>query len=158
MSVVNVADRILDNLGTMTTMRLQKLAYYAQAHSLASTNKTLFDENFEAWKNGPVSIELLNRYRDKIVIHKGCLILSLDERKNPLNQNQLDLIDEVCDILKDCSGFDLYKRVTKETPWRIARIPYREDQFCEEIILNGYIRTFYTYNPVVPGKQKHTRH
>lgn len=54
----DVAKYILEVKGTMSTMKLQKLCYYAQAWSLVWDDKPLFDEEFEAWANGPVCREL----------------------------------------------------------------------------------------------------
>lgn len=149
MSIINVANRILDNLGTMTTMRLQKLTYYAQAHSLATTDRELFYEDFEAWDNGPVSLELFNRYRDKVIIHRGCLIMSLYEREHPLNKSQLKLIDTVSKKLKNCSGLTLYNRVITEMPWRITRMPHEENKYREDIILKSYMKTYYKAYPAI---------
>ena len=53
-SVFDVAKYILNNKGRMSTWKLQKLCYYSQAWSLAWTETPLFEEDFEAWKNGPV--------------------------------------------------------------------------------------------------------
>ena len=57
-TVFDVAFYILDKLGDMSTMKLQKLCYYAQAWSLAWDGFPLFDEEFQAWANGPVCREL----------------------------------------------------------------------------------------------------
>lgn len=65
MGIINVAAKILEIMGPMTTMKLQKLVYYSQAHSLATTGLSLFPEDFEAWTNGPVSLELFNRHRGR---------------------------------------------------------------------------------------------
>ena len=57
-NVFDVAKYILEKKGTMSTMKLQKLCYYAQAWSLVWDDAPLFDEEFEAWANGPVCREL----------------------------------------------------------------------------------------------------
>ncbi|MHA1540324.1 MAG: Panacea domain-containing protein [Alphaproteobacteria bacterium] len=44
-------------------MKLQKLCYYSQALSLSKNSKKLFNENFEAWSNGPVCRELFNLHK-----------------------------------------------------------------------------------------------
>ena len=50
--VVDVAAYILEDLGSVSTMKLQKLAFYSQAYYLAEHGATLFPEAFEAWANG----------------------------------------------------------------------------------------------------------
>ena len=51
--VFDVAAYILEQKGSMTTMKLQKLVYYSQAWSLVWDEKPLFEEAIEAWANGP---------------------------------------------------------------------------------------------------------
>ena len=42
----------------MSTMKLQKLCYYSQAWALVWDDAPLFNEDFQAWANGPVCPEL----------------------------------------------------------------------------------------------------
>jgi uncharacterized phage-associated protein len=53
-NVRDVAQYILEQQGQMTTWKLQKLVYYAQAWSLVWDERPLFDDRIEAWANGPV--------------------------------------------------------------------------------------------------------
>ena len=52
----------------MTTLKLQKLVYYAQAWSLVWDEKPLFDEKIEAWSNGPVVRDLFEFHRGQYYI------------------------------------------------------------------------------------------
>lgn len=50
-SITDVAAYILTRTGTITTMKLHKLAYYAQAaHIVAHGGAPLFPEDFYAWR------------------------------------------------------------------------------------------------------------
>ena len=49
-SIFDVAAYVLDKLGVMTTMKLEKLCYYSQAWSLVWDERRLFPERFEAWR------------------------------------------------------------------------------------------------------------
>src|SRR5690554_1871913 len=40
----------------ITHLRLQKLLYYVQGWSLASTDQPFFDEPIQAWPHGPVAV------------------------------------------------------------------------------------------------------
>ena len=60
----------------MTTMKLQKLAFYSQAESLACRGLPLFDEDFQAWRGGPVCRELYAQHRGKFLIREGELPVS----------------------------------------------------------------------------------
>jgi uncharacterized phage-associated protein len=47
----------------MTNLKLNKLLYFAQGTSLAKTGNVLFDEDFEAWKLGPVVPSVYRAYK-----------------------------------------------------------------------------------------------
>ena len=52
-SITDVAAYILERTGTITTMKLHKLAFYAQAeHIVAHGGAPLFPEDFYAWRSG----------------------------------------------------------------------------------------------------------
>ena len=58
--IFDVVDYIEDSIGFASDMKLQKLCYYAQAWSLAWNDKPLFEEDFYAWKSGPVCHDLFH--------------------------------------------------------------------------------------------------
>ena len=149
MGIINVAAKILEIMGPMTTMKLQKLVYYSQAHSLATTGLSLFPEDFEAWTNGPVSLELFNRHRGRFTIRKEELLISLPERCVTLEYEQVKIIEEVCAKLGNLTGNQLSERTHKETPWIQARIGVPEDKGSEEIISKQSIHDYYVNHPIV---------
>lgn len=70
-SILDVAEYILEKKGYVSTMKLQKLAFYSNALSLVETHRQLFPETFQAWVNGPVSLELYRRHRGRFIIGPG---------------------------------------------------------------------------------------
>lgn len=63
-SVHDVAQMILGHYNRpITTMKLQKLAYFAQEWSFALRGRELFPEDFLAYRNGPVCYELFDLHR-----------------------------------------------------------------------------------------------
>ena len=46
-----------------TNLKLNKLVYYAQGHSLARFGRSLFDESIEAWDYGPVVPSVYAEYK-----------------------------------------------------------------------------------------------
>ncbi|MBF1076999.1 MAG: DUF4065 domain-containing protein, partial [Prevotellaceae bacterium] len=70
-SVVDVATYILERTDTITTMKLQKLAFYSQALHLVNNGTPLFPEDFQAWRGGPVAPELYALHRGKFLIRPG---------------------------------------------------------------------------------------
>ena len=114
--VFDVAAYILERIGTMTTMKLQKLVYYSQAWSLVWDEKPLFEEDIEAWANGPVIRELFD-------YHRGMYEISAMPIGNPrlLNQEQQETVDAVLDYYGDKSAQWLIDLTHMEYPWKQSR-------------------------------------
>lgn len=100
-TIFNVVSYILDITGTITTIKLQKLAYYSQAYSLATTGYPLFNEDFQAWRNGTVCPELFVMHRGKFLIRKGEIVLPNTEKLNEdsLTYSQRLIVKSLLNIL-----------------------------------------------------------
>lgn len=107
-TVVDVAAYILKRCGSMTTMKLQKLAFYSQAESLAHRGRPLFDEDFQAWRGGPVCRELYAQHRGKFLIREG--ELPVDGCEKVLSEEERQIVDAVCAVLASSTGNELSKR------------------------------------------------
>ncbi|MEX0832837.1 MAG: type II toxin-antitoxin system antitoxin SocA domain-containing protein [Actinomycetota bacterium] len=59
----DVAAAIIEMAGPVDPMKLQKLLYYAQAWHLAWYSQPLFDEEIEAWRQGPVVPRVYRMYK-----------------------------------------------------------------------------------------------
>ena len=68
-NVFDTAKYILEQSGPMSTMKLQKLCYYSQAWSLVWDDSPLFEEDFQAWANGPVCPELFFKTQGKYSVN-----------------------------------------------------------------------------------------
>ncbi len=110
--VFDVAAYILEKKGTMSTMKLQKLVYYSQAWSLVWDEKPLFEEDIQAWANGPV-------VRDLFYFHRGRYEIGTVKIGNPrlLEQEQQDTVDAVLDYYGDKSSQWLIELTHLEDPW-----------------------------------------
>ena len=114
--VFDVAAYILERMETMTTMKLQKLVYYSQAWSLVWDEKLLFEEDIEAWANGPV-------VRDLFDYHRGMYEISSMPIGNPrlLNQVQQETVNAVLEYYGNKSAQWLIELTHMEDPWIQAR-------------------------------------
>lgn len=115
-TVQDAAEYILRLLGEVSTWKLQKLCYYAQAWSLVWDREPLFKEDIEAWANGPVVPALYKH-------HRGQFRVSATPNGEPdnLNHDQRETIDAV---LRDYGGFSaaaLSGLSHRETPWSKTR-------------------------------------
>lgn len=118
-SITDVAAFILNRTGTVTTMKLHKLAYYAQAaHIVAHNGAPLFPEDFYTWRSGPVCPLLFILHRNEFLIRPGELPQSDPDR---LSDEDKNLIILVCTLMGDMTGAELSERVCAEDPWLDAR-------------------------------------
>lgn len=66
-SVLRIAQRFLEiaksSGKTIDPLKLQKLVYLAHGWNLAFTGQPLVEESFQAWKYGPVSPKLYDKYK-----------------------------------------------------------------------------------------------
>jgi uncharacterized phage-associated protein len=141
-SVFDVAAYIVNKLGEMSAMKLQKLVYYCQAWSLVWDEQPLFRENIEAWANGPVIRELFN-------FHRGRFRLSAIEIGNPdvLNDVQLETIDAVLEYYGDKPAQWLIDLTHIEKPWKDARRGMSCSERGNRVIAHDAIAEYYSSLP-----------
>ncbi len=144
-SVANVFDTakyILSEIGgEVSTMKLQKLCYYAFVERLVTSDKKLFDEQFEAWANGPVCRELFN-------VHKGKFFVSARDIPNgrltdTLTQDEINCINKVLEQDKETDGSVLSERTHREKPWQDARRGLPLSARCRNKITLKSIKEYY---------------
>lgn len=103
-NIFDVAAYILEQCGEMTSMKLQKIVYYCQAWSLAWDDEPLFDEDFQAWANGPVCPELFQKYKGKFRINKKDIAdFTTGEVENIFSPDEIETIDIVISNYADKS-------------------------------------------------------
>lgn len=117
-NVFDVARYIIDKQsGSVSTMKLQKLAYYAQAWSLVWDEKPLFNERIEAWANGPIIPALFDCHRGKFIATSDMF----PGDSAALNNDEAESVDAVLDAYGHLSGQQLSDLSHGERPWREAR-------------------------------------
>ena len=138
-NVFDVATYILEKIGRTSTMKLQKLCYYAQAWSLVWDDKPLFDEEFHAWTNGPVCKELFFKTQGRFSV------LPKDEGGNSDNlcKSQKETIDKVIEYYAKHDAQWLSRLTHMEDPWRQARAGISDEFGCDEIITKESMAMYY---------------
>ncbi len=114
--VLDVGAYILDRRGSMTAMKLQKLAYYSQAWHLVWEEQPLFPEKIQAWANGPVVYELYDAHRRQFTVSSVP-----GGYANKLNADESSSVDAVLDTYAGFTAQQLSELTHREDPWRIAR-------------------------------------
>lgn len=115
--IQDVAAYILSRLGGMSTMKLQKLCYYAYGYHLAWEERPLFPEHFEAWANGPVCPALYRQHRGKFQV--GPEDIHGDE--SALDDGERESVDLVLGSYGTFTAHQLSVMTHREWPWVAAR-------------------------------------
>lgn len=116
-TVIDVAAFVLAERGPMTAMKLQKLVYYSQAWSLVWDERPLFENQFEAWANGPVSPVLYEQHRGQFQLSPGCVAGHPEE----LDEAAQRTVRSVLEFYGDKSAQWLSDLTHSELPWIEAR-------------------------------------
>lgn len=145
-NVFDVSAYILEKKGPMTTMKLQKLAYYSQAWSLVWDEAPLFPEKIEAWANGPVVKALYEE-------HKGSFLISRIPRGNSdnLTNDQKETIDAVLNYYGDRPCQWLIDLTHIEAPWKNARIGLSDTCRSDSVISHAAMAEYYCSLPPEEG-------
>lgn len=139
-NVFDTAKYILEKIGgSMSTMKLQKLCYYAQAWSLVWDEKPLFDEDFQAWANGPVCPELFYKTQGNYSV------CAEDETggNGTLSDEQKDTINKVLDYYGVHDAQWLSQLTHMEDPWKDARKGIPSGAGCNNLISKESMAMYY---------------
>ncbi len=141
-SVLDVAQCILQKQGKMTTMKLQKLVYYSQAWSLVWDREPLFPEKIQAWANGPVVRKLYDQ-------HKGAFQVTSLRGGDPnnLTDTQRETIDAVLEGYGNRSAQWLSDLTHMEEPWGVTREGLQEGAASEKEIKHETLHNYYSSLP-----------
>ena len=141
-NVFDVAKYILQQTGRISTMKLQKLCYYSQAWALVWDDKPLFDEEFEAWANGPVCRELFNLHRGEYSIVESDIPQNVLSDKD-LTAGERETIGVVLESYAPKNAQWLSTLTHMEDPWNDARTGVPDGAACSNIITKESMAMYY---------------
>lgn len=136
-SVHDVAAYILQQCGEMTTMKLQKLVYYCQAWSLVWDEEPLFEEEIQAWANGPVVPALYERHQGKFKVR------TWNGTPSNLTEIQLETIEKVLEFYCEKPSQVLSNLTHRESPWVNARAGLGIGQRGNRVITHAAMSEYY---------------
>jgi uncharacterized phage-associated protein len=140
-SVVDVARYIVENVGEISAMKLQKLMYYAQAWNLVWDEQPLFSCDFEAWANGPVLPDLYARHRGRFKVDASVFP---DGNCDQITASQRQSIDKVLGFYGDKTAQWLSNLTHQERPWLDARGDTPIGQPSNAMITQAAIHEYYS--------------
>ena len=132
---VNHADR--DAGEAITHLKLQKLVYYAEAWFLANFDRSLIEEELQAWAHGPVSPSVYRKYRDC-----GWEALPPESQK-ALPEDVEAFLAEVYREYGQFSAKRLEALTHSESPWKITRGDLPPEAKCTKPIDRLVMRNYY---------------
>lgn len=162
-SIMDVAAYILTRENTMGTMKLHKLAFYAQAAHLVRYASPLFPEDFHAWVVGPVCPQLYLLHKSELLIRPGEL-----PSGNPsaLTDSERTLVDDVCTVMGNMTHAELSNRVRHELPWAdayarhmsssISQLSHVPIVTTDEVITQDTMYDYYSEHRLVCWSVEHT--
>lgn len=142
-SIFDVANWFLSQ-ATMSPKKLQKLCYYAEAWTQTLLEKGLVNNTqFQAWRHGPVSHELYQKYKE----YGWNNIPMLTEYENIFADDEpvLNVLHSVWQTYGDKSANELEALTHQDDPWILARNRADADHrdASQEIILPDDMKAFY---------------
>jgi uncharacterized phage-associated protein len=136
--VLDVASFILERLGPITTLKLQKLVYYVQAWSIAE-GEPLFSDTVKAWVQGPVVPVLFQQHRGRRQIAAS----DITARGRGLTDLDRAHIERVLAYYGGMPPAYLKKMTHFERPWKEARADGERRGHDSPPIPVPAIRSFY---------------
>ncbi|HEX3465782.1 MAG TPA: type II toxin-antitoxin system antitoxin SocA domain-containing protein [Candidatus Elarobacter sp.] len=124
----------------MSATKLQKLVYYCQAWSLVWDDRPLFDDEIQAWANGPV-IPVLYR------AHRGQSIIStVGGNADAIARDPIasETVDSVLAYYGDKTPLWLSDLTHEEAPWTQARGELPAGAWSDHVISNEAMRSYYS--------------
>jgi len=143
--LISIAEYFLNKIDpeageSITPLKLQKLVYYAQAWSL-SFNKSLIEEDFQAWVHGPVIPSLYVHFKEYGSSNIQ-MVYSLDS--SVFEQEEINILDLVWSVYGKYDAKYLERLTHTEKPWIIARQGMDRNERCTNIISKKEIEEYYS--------------
>jgi uncharacterized phage-associated protein len=123
----------------ISNKKLQKLVYYAQAWTLALTEKPLFSEKFEAWIHGPAIPSLYGKFK-KFGFKP---VESQNSNFEPQTIPHSEILDEVWRVYGKYDANYLEVLTHQEEPWINARDALEIEKSSSNEITLDSMKNFY---------------
>lgn len=109
----------LDNKIWLTNLKLQKLLYFAWIKYFEKTGKTLFDDEFEAWKYGPVVPSVYYDFWQ----YAGSTIVFAKTPSSIVDSETKEFLLSMLREYKDCDAYELITASHETRAWKNNYIP-----------------------------------
>lgn len=117
-TIFDVAKCITEHFGEVSAMKLQKLMYYSQAWNLVWEEEPLFEDDFQAWANGPVLPSLYQYHRGMFKVDPT--VFAVGDQAN-LSPAEIENVSKVLSFYGEKNAQWLSNLTHQEDPWLQAR-------------------------------------
>jgi len=137
-NINDVAAFVLRECGRMSTMKLQKLTYYAQSWTLVRLGRQLFADDFQAWVEGPVCPVVYAHHRGQFHVSAWPT-----GSADALSDEEQDCVRRVLRAYSSKSGRWLSDLTHREAPWVEARAGLAPDDRSRRPITKDAMKKYY---------------
>lgn len=111
----------LENI-RMTNLKLQNVLYYVQTKSLIETGKPIFEDDFEAWRSGPIIRDVYREFMRYIAFRIEFDDPVLKNNRVPVDSKTSKLVHEILVLTRNFGAWDLAYRAKKTAAYRWSYI------------------------------------
>ncbi len=140
-NIFDVARYILDKIGEITVMKLQKLTFYVKAWGLVWDEEEIFPEDYQAWANGAVSPALYQKHKGLFKVTSNFFA---DANTANIQQHHKDTIDKVLEFYGNFTAQQLSDINHQESPWIDARDDLPPEARCANVITIAAMAEYYS--------------
>lgn len=140
-TALDVVKFIAEQQGELSAMKLHKLTYYCQAWHQVWRERALFEEDFEAWANGPVLRSIYALHRKQFLVNAAMFVAGDSAR---LTADEKDVIANVLSFYGDKTAQWLSDLTHSEAPWQIARAGLKPGEPSENVIDKLSMHEYYS--------------
>lgn len=106
----------------MTNLKLQMILYYAQTKSLIETGNPVFEDDFEAWRCGPVIRDVYSKFMRYMAFQIEFDDPVLKKNRVPVDSKTSKLVHEILVLTRNFGAWYLSDRAKKTAAYRWSYI------------------------------------
>ena len=126
-TAMNIASEIIRQYGerhkSITNLKLQKVLYYVQVYSLQNQGRALFDDDFQAWRHGPVIPEVYDIFRKYVsddIKEDDQTVLG---NRIEIDETSKSMIEKIVEKTLPLDAWDMVYKTHETRPWKDTYIP-----------------------------------
>ena len=121
-------NRCIDDKRIPTVMKILKLTYFTQGFHLALENKPFFTDEIQAWRHGPVVIELYEHLKKKRISEDSPYAI-----KDKSNEDEYKNVSDKFGYIQGNILKVVFKKYGRLASWHLSDITHEEDSPWDKV-------------------------